>query len=149
MSTQWLNMPSAVARWRRDAREGGILVNAGHTRRAAKPSRLNAVFAALADPTRRAIVETLSRGEARVTEVAEPFAMSLNAVSKHIKVLEEIGLVRRRVVGREHYLTVEAQPLHEVEKWIVRTRRFWNTRLDAMEALLREREAMDGDADAK
>ena len=124
-------------------------MNAVHTRRAAKSLRLNAVFAALADQTRRAIIETLSRGEARVTEVAEPFAMSLNAVSKHIKVLEEIGLVRRRVVGRDHYLTVAAQPLHEVEEWITRTRKYWNTRLDAMEALLREQEAMDGDADAK
>jgi DNA-binding transcriptional ArsR family regulator len=123
---------------RRHWRNGAIVMNAAHAKRAAKPIRLNAVFAALADPTRRAIIETLSRGEARVTEVAEPFAMSLNAVSKHIKVLEEIGLVRRRVVGRDHYLTVEAQPLYEVEEWIARTRKFWNARLDAMEALLRE-----------
>ena len=115
----------------------------------ARAARLNAVFAALADPTRRAIIEHLARGEARVTEIAEPFTMSLNAVSKHIKVLEEIGLVRRRVVGREHYLSVAAQPLHEVEEWIVRTRKFWNMRLDAMEALLRDQDATDGDADAK
>jgi DNA-binding transcriptional ArsR family regulator len=107
--------------------------------------RLNALFAALADPTRRAIIEHLARGEARVTEVAEPFAMSLNAVSKHILVLEDTGLVRRRVAGRDHYLTFDSRPLDAAHGWIDSARRFWNSRLDEMERLLRERAATGGD----
>jgi DNA-binding transcriptional ArsR family regulator len=120
-----------------------------HARQTAEPSRLNAVFAALADPTRRAIIERLARGEARVTEVAEPFEMSLNAVSKHIKVLEDTGLVHRRVAGRDHFLSIDAHPLDEIERWIDTTREFWNSRLDAMEALLLDRDAIDGDGHAK
>jgi DNA-binding transcriptional ArsR family regulator len=97
---------------------------------ASRSARLNAVFAALADPTRRAIIERLSRGEARVTEVAEPFHMSLNAVSKHIRVLEASGV--------DHILSVNTRSLDEVDGWIERTRRYWERRLDAMERLLRE-----------
>ena len=110
----------------------------GGARARAQATRLNAVFAALADPTRRAIIEQLARGEARVTEVAEPFAMSLNAVSKHILVLESIGLVRRRVAGRDHFLTFDRGPLEAAYGWIEGARTFWNARLDEMERLLRE-----------
>ena len=105
---------------------------------ASRVARLDAVFAALADPTRRAIIERLSRGEARVTEVAEPFDMSLNAVSKHIRVLEASGVLARHRKGRDHILSVNTGSLDEVDRWIVRTRRYWEERLDAMEHLLRE-----------
>jgi DNA-binding transcriptional ArsR family regulator len=105
---------------------------------ASRTARLDAVFAALADPTRRAIIERLSRSEARVTEVAEPFPMSLNAVSKHIRVLEASGVVARHRKGRDHILSINARSLDEVDGWIERTRRYWGERLDAMEHLLRE-----------
>src|SRR5580698_4763387 len=105
---------------------------------ASRTARLDAVFAALADPTRRAIIERLSRSEARVTEIAEPFPMSLNAVSKHIRVLEESGVVARRRQGRDHILSINARSLDEVDGWIERTRRYWEKRLDAMERLLLE-----------
>jgi DNA-binding transcriptional ArsR family regulator len=129
--------------------EGRTAMSRGRLRGKAQATRLNALFAALADPTRRAIIEQLARGEARVTEVAEPFAMSLNAVSKHILVLEDIGLVRRRVAGRDHYLTFESRPLDDAYGWIERARKFWNTRLDEMERLLREQAATGGDTRAK
>lgn len=105
---------------------------------ASRAARLNAVFAALADPTRRAIIERLSRSQARVTEVAEPFHMSLNAVSKHIRVLEASGLIERHKRGRDHILSVNTHSLDEVDGWIERTRRYWDKRLDAMERLLGE-----------
>jgi len=105
---------------------------------ASRAARLDAVFAALADPTRRAIIERLSRREARVTEVAEPFHMSLNAVSKHIRVLEASGVVERRRKGRDHILSINTRSLDEVDGWILRVRGYWEKRLDAMERLLRE-----------
>lgn len=98
------------------------------------------MFSALADPTRRAIIERLSRSDARVTDVAEPFRMSLNAVSKHIRVLEASGLVERHKRGRDHILSVNTRSLDEVDGWIERTRRYWEKRLDAMEGVLRELE---------
>ena len=101
-------------------------------------SSLDAVFAALADPTRRAIIERLSQSEARVTEVAEPFPMSLNAVSKHIRVLEASGVVERHRRGRDHILSINAHSLDEVDGWIEKTRRYWEQRLDAMERLIGE-----------
>ena len=105
---------------------------------ASRAARLDAVFAALADPTRRAIIERLSRSEARVTEVAEPFPMSLNAVSKHIRVLEASGVIERHKKGRDHILSINARSLDEVDGWIERMRRHWGERLDAMERLLLE-----------
>jgi DNA-binding transcriptional ArsR family regulator len=93
---------------------------------------------ALADPTRRAILKRLARGEARVTEIAAPFAMSLNSVSKHIRVLERARLVTRRRDGREHFLSFNPKPLDEAAAWIDRQRNFWNARLDALERALRE-----------
>jgi DNA-binding transcriptional ArsR family regulator len=108
------------------------------------------VFAALADPTRRAILERLARREARVTEVAAPFRMSLNAVSKHIRVLERAGIVRRRIVGRDHYLAFNRAALLAADRWIEETRSFWNARLDQMERLVRQRTVPGGsDADAE
>jgi DNA-binding transcriptional ArsR family regulator len=99
---------------------------------------LDHTLTALADPTRRAILERLSRGETRVTELAHPFDMSLNAVSKHILVLERAQLVRRRRQGREHLLSFNAEPLDQAAAWIETQRALWNARLDALEALLRE-----------
>lgn len=99
---------------------------------------LDQTLMALADPTRRAILQRLSRGEARVTELANPFDMSLNAVSKHIRILERADLVRRRTAGREHFLSFNRQRLDEVADWIETQRAAWNARLDALEALLRE-----------
>jgi DNA-binding transcriptional ArsR family regulator len=110
----------------------------GRSGAASRTARLNAVFAALADPTRRAIIERLSHGEARVTEVAEPFDMSLNAVSKHIRVLEASGVVERHRKGRDHILSINTRSLDEVDDWIEWTRGYWEQRLDAMERLLHE-----------
>jgi len=100
-------------------------------------SNLDQTLIALADPTRRAILERLSKGEARVTELAQPFAMSLNAVSKHIRMLERARLVRRRNAGREHFLSLNREPLDEVAIWIETQRAVWTARLDALDALLR------------
>jgi DNA-binding transcriptional ArsR family regulator len=101
------------------------------------PTTLDHTLLALADPTRRAILRRLSGGEARVTELAQPFAMSLNAVSKHIRMLERAGLVRRRVVGREHFLSFQPEPLDEAATWIEAQRALWTARLDALDDLLR------------
>ena len=98
---------------------------------------LDQTLMALADPTRRAILQRLSKGEARVTELALPFEMSLNAVSKHIRILERADLVRRRCAGREHYLSFNRQQLDEVANWIETQRAVWTARLDALEALLK------------
>ncbi len=104
-------------------------------------STLDRTLTALADPTRRAILDRLARGPARVTELAEPFAMSLNAVSKHIRVLERARLVRRERRGREHRLWFDPLPLEEAADWIARQRTFWTARLDALEAALRAEDA--------
>ncbi|HEY2586683.1 MAG TPA: metalloregulator ArsR/SmtB family transcription factor [Tepidisphaeraceae bacterium] len=101
------------------------------------PATLDNTLIALADPTRRAILRRLARGEMRVTEIAEPFDMSLNAVSKHIRTLERARLVRRRREGREHILTLDPAPLDEAAEWIAKQRAFWTARLDALESLLR------------
>lgn len=101
---------------------------------------LDLTLSAIADPTRRAILKRLTRGEARVTEVAEPFAMSLNAVSKHIRVLERAKLVKRRREGREHFIAFDPKPLTAASAWIERQTNLWNARLDALERALREEE---------
>ncbi len=105
--------------------------------RAATPAgELDRTLSALADPTRRAILRRLSGGETRVTALAEPFGVSLNAVSKHIRVLERAGLVRRRRSGREHLLSFEPAALEAAAEWIETQRTFWNARLDTLESLL-------------
>jgi len=101
--------------------------------------RLDSVLAAVSDPTRRAIIDRLARGPARVTDVAEPFDMSLNAVSKHLKVLESAGLVRRSRQGREHVLELDATPLREVARWVSRYEQYWTERLDRLEAFFKEK----------
>jgi len=104
-------------------------------------SNLDRTLMALADPTRRAILERLSKGEARVTELAQPFTISLNAVSKHIRILERAHLVRRRYVGREHFLSLNREPLDETAAWIEAQRAIWTARLDALAALLQTEDA--------
>ena len=104
---------------------------------------LDDTLIALADPTRRGILQRLSGGEARVTEVAAPYPISLNSVSKHIRILERAGLVRRHVSGRDHYLSLDREPLDQLTAWMVKMRDFWSGRLDALEAALRAEDAID------
>ena len=99
---------------------------------------LDATLQALSDPTRRAILARLSEGEARVTEIAKPFAMSLNSVSKHIQMLERADLVRRRREGREHILSLNPAPLDEAADWLVAQRRLWRFRLSWLDDILKE-----------
>jgi DNA-binding transcriptional ArsR family regulator len=101
-------------------------------------ANLDDILIALADPTRRAILERLSRGDARVTDVAEPFPISLNSVSKHIRLLERAGLVRRDVRGREHVISFDQRPLDGAAEWIESHRALWNGRLQALDALLKQ-----------
>jgi DNA-binding transcriptional ArsR family regulator len=103
-----------------------------------------AVWTALSDPTRRAIVERLTRGPTRVTDVAAPFDMSLNAVSKHIKVLEAAQLVRRTRQGREHTLELDPAPLRAVTRWASEIERFWSARLDRIEQFFEEKKMRKG-----
>jgi DNA-binding transcriptional ArsR family regulator len=102
-------------------------------------SSLDYVLSAISDPTRRAILGRLARGPARVTDVAEPFDMSLAAVSKHVQMLERAGLVRRSRQGREHTLTLNARPLRQVMRWTSQYESFWNARLDRLEAFFEQK----------
>ncbi|MBW2245019.1 MAG: winged helix-turn-helix transcriptional regulator [Deltaproteobacteria bacterium] len=99
--------------------------------------QLDRTFAALADPTRRAILGRLRRGPATVGQIAAPFEISLNGVSKHVRVLEEAGLVERKVEGREHHLRLRADPLRKVARYAAGYADFWEGRLDALEQHLR------------
>jgi DNA-binding transcriptional ArsR family regulator len=102
------------------------------------PDQLNAVFAALADPTRRAIIERLASGEASVTELAEPFAMSLPAITKHLKVLERAGLITRGKEAQWRPCRLAPEPLREVSDWVEQYRQFWEQSFDRLEDYLRE-----------
>jgi DNA-binding transcriptional ArsR family regulator len=102
---------------------------------------LDGVFHALADPTRRAMLRSLATGERNIGELAAPFRMSLAAVSKHVKVLESAGLLRRKVQGRSHICRIEPSPLAAADRWLRYYERFWNKRLDALEALLKAEDA--------
>jgi DNA-binding transcriptional ArsR family regulator len=99
---------------------------------------LDATYGALAHPTRRAALERLRSAPLRVTDLAAPFDVSLAAVSKHIRVLEAAGLVERAVVGRDHVLSLRADPLAPADAWLATYRSFWEDRLDELEALLLE-----------
>ena len=101
-------------------------------------SQLDTIFHALGDATRRQMLRQLSDGERTVGELAEPFAISLQAASKHIKSLENAGLVRREVRGRTHFCHLEPGPLAGAHEWLSYYRRFWNDRLDVLERLLRQ-----------
>jgi DNA-binding transcriptional ArsR family regulator len=100
--------------------------------------RLNAVFAALADPTRRAILTRLAKGDASVLQLARPFAMSQPAISKHLKVLERAGLVSRGRDAQRRPRRLVAKPLAEATQWLERYRAFWERRFDALDTLLEE-----------
>ena len=108
---------------------------------------LDRTFAALADPTRRAILARLASGQASVTELAAPFAMSLPAVSKHLKVLERAGLVARGRRAQWRPAQLQAEPLHEVADWLADYRRFWEERMDRFDEYLRELQASEPDGD--
>ena len=97
---------------------------------------LNGVFQALADPTRRGMLASLAAGEKSIGELAAPFEMSFAGASKHVKVLEDAGLLSRRKAGRSHICTLEAEPLAKAERWLRQWERFWNERLDRLEALV-------------
>lgn len=99
-------------------------------------NRLDAVFGALADPTRRRILQSLSRGDQCVTALARPHRMSLPAISKHLRVLEHAGLICRRRDGRLHHLKLEAKPMQEAAQWIEEYRKFWEGNLDSLAAYL-------------
>lgn len=103
---------------------------------------LDDTLIALADNTRRSILQRLSGGRARVTDIAAPFDISLNSVSKHIRILERAGLVRREVSGRDHYLSLDPGPLNELTEWLVKSRDFWIARVDALESALRADDAI-------
>jgi DNA-binding transcriptional ArsR family regulator len=107
----------------------------------AAPDRLGATFAALADPTRRAILARLASGQASVTELAEPFAMSQPAISKHLKVLERAGLISRGQDAQRRPRRLEARPLAEATKWLEGYRRFWEGNYQRLDALLEELKA--------
>ena len=98
--------------------------------------RLSTVFAALADPTRRAILGRLTSGDASVAELAEPFEMSQPAVSKHLRVLETAGLISRSRVATARYSHLEAEPLREATEWMQRYKRFWTESFDRLDAAL-------------
>jgi DNA-binding transcriptional ArsR family regulator len=102
------------------------------------PSLLNRTFAALADPTRRRMLEHLSHGDLCVTDLARPYSMSLPAVSKHLRVLENAGLVRRRRTGRVHSLKLEAAPMEQASQWIGEYRKFWEGSLDRLDEYLQQ-----------
>jgi DNA-binding transcriptional ArsR family regulator len=101
-------------------------------------AQLNSLFHALGDATRRRMLRALSDGERTVGQLAEPFAISLAAASKHIKALESAGLIRREVRGRTHLCRLEPGPLASAHEWLGFYERFWTDRLDALERLLRE-----------
>jgi len=103
---------------------------------------LDAVFHALGDATRRQMLHVLTGGERTVGQLAEPFAISLQAASKHIKALENAGLVRREVRGRTHHCRLEPGPLASAYEWLGFYERFWSNRLDVLERLLREEDAL-------
>ena len=102
-------------------------------------SDLSAVLGAISHPTRQAIITRLTKGSARVTEIAAPFKMSLPAISKHLKVLESAGLIHREKQGRDHVIEFRGMPLRQVVRWAHEYERFWNERLDVLEASFRER----------
>jgi DNA-binding transcriptional ArsR family regulator len=113
-----------------------IFIRKGEYRHVTSAADLDRTLVAMADPTRRAILRRLSTGEARVTDLAAPFPISLNSVSKHIRVLERADLVRRRRVGREHFMSLNPRALDGAAEWIEEQRSSWTRRLNALDVLL-------------
>lgn len=108
------------------------------------PDRLDAVFHALADPTRRSMLRSLAKAPRSVGELAAPFEITLAAASKHIKVLESAGLLRREIQGRTHLCRLDGQPMHAGFEWLRHYERFWNERLDKLEAALKAEDRAAG-----
>lgn len=104
---------------------------------------LDATFMALADPTRRAILLRLTQGSATVSELAEPFSISLAATSKHLRFLEKAHLIRRERKGREHHVSLNAGPLQEAGDWINHYRKFWGQQLDALADYLEQQSSRE------
>ena len=98
--------------------------------------QLDITFSALADPTRRGMLASLALGEKSIGELAEPYAMSFAGASKHVKVLEDAGLISRRKAGRTHLISIDAKPLEEAERWLRQWEKFWSVRLDRLQALV-------------
>jgi DNA-binding transcriptional ArsR family regulator len=111
--------------------------------------RLDATFAALADPTRRAILARLASGEASVNDLAKPFKMSQPAISKHLKVLERAGLIRTGLDKQRRPRRIEAAPLREANEWLERYRQFWEARYEKLDDLLEEMKAEQAGKAAK
>ncbi|AZO67178.1 MULTISPECIES: ArsR/SmtB family transcription factor [unclassified Mesorhizobium] len=111
--------------------------------------QMDSVFHALGDATRRHMLRDLAGGERTVSQLAQPFAMSLAAASKHIKALENAGLIRREVRGRTHVCRLEPGPLASAHQWLGFYERFWTNRLDVLERLLREEDARKAQDDSK
>ena len=99
-------------------------------------NRLDATFRALSYPTRRGMLASLALGEKSIGELAEPFEMTFAGASKHVKVLEDAGLIARQRKGRTHIIRIEARPLEEAERWLRQWEKFWITRLDRLQALV-------------
>jgi DNA-binding transcriptional ArsR family regulator len=108
---------------------------------------LTTVFAALADPTRRAILARLAQGEASGTELAHPFSISVPAISKHLRVLEHAELILHRKDGRTHRFRLAARPLHEAADWLESYRQFWEAQFDSLDTYLRSPAEEEHDAD--
>jgi len=107
------------------------------------PQLLDRTFGALADPTRRRMLERLAHGDLCVTDLARPYSMSLPAVSKHLRVLEKAGLVRRRRRGRVHSLKLEARPMQQAQAWIEEYRKFWEESFDRLDQYLKDLQAKE------
>ena len=106
--------------------------------------RLDTIFHALADPTRRGMLASLALGDKSIGELGEPFAMSFAGAAKHVKVLEAAGLIARRRAGRRQMCALEAEPLAEAQRWLRQWEKFWNVRLDRLEAMIeRDKEKND------
>lgn len=102
-------------------------------------AHLDAVFGAVADATRRSILARLATGDARVTDIAAAYPISLNSVSKHLRVLERAGLVERTVLGREHLLSLNAGAMAEADEWMAYYRQFWTDRLEALDKMVQRK----------
>jgi DNA-binding transcriptional ArsR family regulator len=109
--------------------------------------RLNTIFMALADPTRRAILERLTQGEASGTELAQPFSISVPAISKHLRVLEHANLILHRKDGRTHWFRLSASPMREAASWLEHYRQFWEAQFDSLETYLQMTSEEEQDSD--
>lgn len=113
------------------------------------PASLDGVFHALSDPTRRAMLRSLAAGQRTISELAAPFDISFAAVSKHVRVLEGAGLLRRQIEGRTHVCRLDPAPLEAAEAWLRFYQRFWSAGFDALDALLAAEDAAAADIDPK